>query len=142
MNSLTTILQSRAWNITPLENWSPVSKVTYILNTPILWCLNPHQKMQSSCCILTSDPAKHAIPKTAEVAYSVGVGELDWQYGTRLKSHGIVTNWYTGRRWPVKRMTVFFLLDDDQNMSFQRRRKLHIPLAIYGKRLSGRRTII
>ena len=24
------------------------------------------------CCILTSDTAKHAIPKTAEVAYSVG----------------------------------------------------------------------
>ena len=24
------------------------------------------------CCMLTSDPAKHAIPKTAEVAYSIG----------------------------------------------------------------------
>ena len=28
------------------------------------------------CSILTSDPAKHSIPKTAEVAYSIGVGEL------------------------------------------------------------------
>ena len=35
-----------------------------------------------------------------------------------------------------------FPLNDDQNMPFQRRRKWHIPLAIYGKRLSGRRTII
>ena len=28
--------------------------------------------MHYICCILTSDPAKQAIPKTAEVAYSVG----------------------------------------------------------------------
>ena len=35
-----------------------------------------------------------------------------------------------------------FPLDDDQNMPFQRRQKLHIPLAICGKRLSGRRTIV
>ena len=53
------------------------------------------------CCILTSDPAKHAIPKMVEVAYSIGVGELGWQYGTGLKSHGTVTNWCTGRGWPV-----------------------------------------
>ena len=44
--------------------------------------------------------AKHAIPKTAEVAYSVGVGELGWQYGTGLKSHATVTNWCTERGWP------------------------------------------
>ena len=30
----------------------------------------------SNCCILTSNTAKHAIPKTAEVAYSIGVGDL------------------------------------------------------------------
>ena len=41
------------------------------------------------CCILTSDPAKHAILKTVEVAYSVGVGDLGWQYGTELKSYCI-----------------------------------------------------
>ena len=58
------------------------------------------------CCILTSDPAKHANSKTAEVAYSIGVGELGWQYGTGLKSHGTVTNWCTGRGWPVNCMTV------------------------------------
>ena len=34
------------------------------------------------------------------------VGELGWQYGTGLKSHGIVTNWCTGRGWPVNCMTV------------------------------------
>ena len=46
--------------------------------------LNKFSRRRYSCCILTSDPAKHAIPKTAEVAYSVGVGELGWQYGTGL----------------------------------------------------------
>ena len=55
-------------------------------------------------CILPSDLAKHAIPKMAGVAYSVGVDELGWQYGTRLKSHG--TNWCTRRGWPVNCMTV------------------------------------
>ena len=58
------------------------------------------------CCILTTNPAKHAIPKTVEVAYSIGVGELGWQYGTGLKSHGTVTNWCTERGWPVNCMTV------------------------------------
>ena len=60
------------------------------------------------CWILTSDPAKYAIPKTAEVACSIGVGELGWQYGTGLKSHSTVTNWCTGREWPVNCITVFF----------------------------------
>ena len=31
------------------------------------------QQVSSSCCMLTSALARHAIPKTAEVAYSVGV---------------------------------------------------------------------
>ena len=34
------------------------------------------------------------------------MGELGWQYGTGLKSHGTVTNWCTGREWPVNCMTV------------------------------------
>ena len=38
-------------------------------------------------------------------AYSIGVGELGWQYGTGLKSHGTVTDWCTGRVWPVNCMT-------------------------------------
>ena len=39
-------------------------------------------------------------------AYSIGVGELGWQYGTGLKSHGTVTDWCTGREWLVNCMTV------------------------------------
>ena len=39
-------------------------------------------------------------------AYSIGVGELGWQYGTGLKSHGTVTNGCTGRGWHVNCMTV------------------------------------
>ena len=34
------------------------------------------------------------------------VGELGEQYGTRLKSHGAITNWCTRRVWPVNCMTV------------------------------------
>ena len=68
------------------------------------------------------------------------VGELGWQYVTGLKSHGTVTNWCTERGWPVNWMTV--ISARWSNMPFQRRRKLHIPLAIYGKRLSGHKTII
>ena len=44
--------------------------------------------------------------KDAEVAYSIGVGELGWQYGTGLKSHGTDTDWCTGREWPVNCMAV------------------------------------
>ena len=69
------------------------------------------------------------------------VGELGWQYGTRLKSHSAVTNWCTGRGWPVNCMTVTSARWWS-NMPFQRRWKLHIPLASYGKRLSGRKAII
>ena len=76
----------------------------------------------SVCSILTSDPAKHAIPKMALVAYSIGMGELGWQYGTGLKSHGTVTNWCTGREWPVDCMTVISTRWWS-NMPFQRRWK-------------------
>ena len=73
---------------------------------------------------------KHAIPKTAGVAYSVGMGKLGWQYGTGLKFHGTVTNWCTQKRVTCELQWQLFPLDDDQNMPFQKRRKLHILLAI------------
>ena len=90
-----------------------------------------------NCSILTSDPAKHAIPKTAEVAYSTGVGELSWQYGTGLKFHvqSQTDAPEEGDMWTVWQL---FPFDDDQYMPSHRRRKLHIPLDIYGKRWSGR----
>ena len=69
------------------------------------------------------------------------IGELGWQYGTGLKSHGTVTDWFTGRRWPVNCMTVISARWRS-NMPFQGRQKFHIPLPSYGKRLSGRKTII
>ena len=59
-------------------------------------------------------------------------GELGWQYGTGLKSHGTVTNWCTGRGWPVNSMAVISARWWSKH-PFQRRRKLHIPLASYGK---------
>ena len=84
------------------------------------------------CCILTSDPAKHAIPKTTEVAYLIGVGELGLQYGTGLKSHGTVTNWCTGREWPVNCMTVISARWRS-NMPFQRRQKCIFRWPVIGR---------
>ena len=84
------------------------------------------------CHMLTSDPAKHAIPKAAEVAYSIGVGELGWQYGTGLKSHGTVTNWCTGREWPGNCMTVISTRWQS-NMPFQRWQKCIFRWPVMGK---------
>ena len=84
------------------------------------------------CSILTSDPVKHAIPKTAEVLYSVGMGELGWQYGTGLTSHGTVTNWCTGREWPMNCMTVISARWQS-NMPFQRRRKCIFRWPVMGR---------
>ena len=68
------------------------------------------------CCILTFDPAKHAIPKCVtsfrEVTHS------DGSYGKKsrrrawltiwdkVKFHGTVIDWCTGREWPVNCVTV------------------------------------
>ena len=54
-----------------------------------------------------------------------------------VKSHGIVTDWCTGREWPVNCMTVISAWWRS-NMPFQGRRKWHIPMASYGEILSGR----
>ena len=81
-------------------------------------------------------PRQTCNSKDAGSAYSIGVGELGWQYGTGLKSHGTVTDWCTGREWPVNCMTVIFAWWRS-NMPFQRWRKWHIPMASYGEILSG-----
>ena len=64
-------------------------------------------------------PGQTCHSKDAEVAYSIGVGELGWQYGTGLKSHGTVIDWCTGREWPVNCMTVISAWWRS-NMPFQR----------------------
>ena len=81
-------------------------------------------KERTSCQLLYIDlrPRQTCHSKDGGGAYSIGVGELGWQYGTGLKSHGTVTNWCTGREWPVNCMTVIsarWL----SNMPIQRRRK-------------------
>ena len=79
----------------------------------------------SLCCILTFDPAKIAIPKTAEVTHSDGSYEkksrrqawlTKWD---KVKSHGTVIDWFTGREWPVNCMTVISAWWRS-NMPFQR----------------------
>ena len=68
-------------------------------------------------------PGQTCHSKDAEVTYSIGVGELGWQYGTGLKSHGTVTDWCTSRKWPVNCMTVISAWWQS-NMPFQRRREV------------------
>ena len=67
-------------------------------------------------------PGQICHSKDGGSAYSIGVGELGWQYGTGLKSHGTVTNWCTRREWPVNCMTVISA-QRRSNMPFQRRQK-------------------
>ena len=95
------------------------------------------------CCISTFDPAKHAIPKTVEVIHSDGSYGKKWRRRTwltiwdKVKSHGIVIDWCTGREWFVNCMTVISAWWQS-NMPFQGQRKWHIPMASYGEILSGR----
>ena len=103
--------------------------------------------MNEKCCILTSNPAKHAIPKTVEVEYSVS------QLWEEIALMSLADNMGQGKNPTVQSQTdaleegdlwtasQLFLLDYDQNIPFQRRWKLHIPLASYEKRLCGRWTI-
>ena len=65
-------------------------------------------------------------------AYSIGVGELGWQYGTGLKSHSTVTNWCTRREWLVNYMTVIST-QGQSNMPFQRRRKCIFQWPVIGR---------
>ena len=63
-------------------------------------------------------PGQTCHSKDSGSAYSIGVGKSGWQYGTGLKSHCTVTNWCTGREWPVNCMTVISVRRRS-NMSFQ-----------------------
>ena len=76
-------------------------------------------------------PCQTCHSKDSGSAYSIGVGELGWQYGTRLKSHGTVTNLCTGREWPVNCMTVISARWRS-NMPFQRRRKCIFQWPVVG----------
>ena len=73
-------------------------------------------------------------------------GGLGWQYGTGLKSHGTVTNWCTGREWPVNCMTVISARWRS-NMPFQRRRKcirywVGVNYYITGNSISWRQDVV
>ena len=82
-------------------------------------------------------PGQTCHSKDGESAYSIGGDELGWRCGTGLKSHGTLTNWCTGREWPVNCMTVISAWWRS-NMPFQGRRKWHIPMTNHGEILSGR----
>ena len=86
----------------------------------------------------------HAIPKTAEMTHSNGqlsediaLVSLADNMRQGKKSHHAVTKWCTGREWPVNCMTVISARWRS-HMPFKRRRKWHIPMARYRKKLRGR----
>ena len=85
----------------------------------ILWC---NRSIQSMLLYIDLRPGQTCHSKDGGSVYSIGVGELGWQNETGLKSHGTVTNWCTGREWPVNCMTVISARWRS-NMPFQRRRK-------------------
>ena len=101
-----------------------MNKTCWTLLAKKRWTYKPRSLMYLCiwCSILTPDLAKHAIPKTAEFAYPIGVGKLGRQYGTGSKPHGTVTNWCTGRECPGNCMTVISARWRSI-MPFQRRRK-------------------
>ena len=76
-----------------------------------------------------------------QICHSIGVGELGWQYETGLKSHSTVTNWCTGREWPVNCMTVISARWQS-NMLFQRQRKCIFWRPVMGRYWVGDWTII
>ena len=65
-------------------------------NKQISWLIFTCTFFTLKCCILTFDPAKHAIPKTAEVTHSDGSYGKKWRRRVwltiwdKLKSHGTV----------------------------------------------------
>ena len=81
-------------------------------------------------------PGQTCHSKDAKVAYSIGVGGLGWQYGTR-SNPTVQSDWCTGWEWPVNCMTVISVWWQS-NMPFQGQRKWHIPRASYGEILSWR----
>ena len=92
--------------------------------------------VKAMCCILTFDPAKHAIPKMKWHILMANYGKKSCRQAwltiwDKVKSHRTVTDWCTGREWPMNCMTVISTWWRS-NMPFQGRRKWHIPMASYG----------
>ena len=75
------------------------------------------------CCILTFDPAKHAIPKWCTrrkwhipMPSNRKKSLTKWD---KVKSHDTLIDWCTGREWPLNCMTVYSAWWRS-NMPFQR----------------------
>ena len=84
-----------------------------LLNTSCY--LSPFQLERTLCCILTFDPAKHAIPKwcTGRKWHIPMVSNRKksrrWIWLTKWdkgKAHDTLIDWCTGREWPLNCMTV------------------------------------
>ena len=80
------------------------------------------------CCILTFDPAKHAIPKRCtgrkwHIPMASNRKKSRWRIWLtkwdKVKAHDPLTDWCTGREWPLNCMTVISAWWRS-NMPFQR----------------------
>ena len=109
-----------------------IHKVQQIKKYLLIWICD-YSVRNSSEVLLYIDlrPRQTCHSKDGGSAYSISVGELGWQYETGLKSHVTVTNWCTGREWPVNCMTVISARWRS-NMPFQRRRKCVFQWPVMG----------
>ena len=113
----------------------------FILFEHFLWFVSFLTKWL--CCILTFDPANMPFQRRRKwhipmASYGERSRRRAWlTIWDKVKSRVTVTDWYTGREWPVNCMTVISVWWR-WNMPFQGRRKWHIPMASYGEIVSGR----
>ena len=112
-------------------------KTVPILSSKKGYCIAWSQWRHPKVLYIHLQPGQTCHFKDGGSAYSIGVGELGWRCGTGLKSHSTLTDWCTGREWPVNCMTVISAWWRS-NMPFQRRRKWHIPMTSHGEIVSGR----
>ena len=86
------------------------------------------EKLETICCVLTFDPAKHAIPKWCtgrkwHIPIACNrkksrrrIWLTKWD---KVKAHDTLIDWCTGREWPLNCMTVISAWWRS-NMPFQR----------------------
>ena len=127
--SLSTILQAEP------NNFKCHQTTTKILH--FIFFFNKNQKhiltfIQLRMLYIDLRPGQTCHSKDGGSAYSIGVGELGWRCVTGLKSHGTLTDWCTGREWPVNCMTIISAWGWS-NMPFQRWWKWYITIASHGE---------
>ena len=126
----------RRYTIQSIISWVRIviPRISIAISCNLAWFKYENQSYY--CCILTFDPAKHAIPKWCtgrkwhipmarnrkKSRRRIWVTKWD-----KVKAHDTLIDWCTGREWPLNCMTVISAWWQS-NMPFQR----------LSERLSGR----